>query len=112
MASAENNANKDDAPLSRFYRTPLTELMNRYYGKLAQLAENRDVPVAWITTMVPIELVNAAGLFPFYPENYAALCAARGRSNDLIHTAASNGVSRDLCGYSTCTTGTPAWASF
>ncbi len=105
MASAENNPTKDDAPLSRFYREPLGALMNRYYEKLAQLANKRDMPVAWISTMVPIELVNAAGLFPFYPENYAALCAARGRSKDLIGVAESEGVSRDLCGYATCNIG-------
>jgi len=114
VASPENTLNKDEAPLSRFYRKPLTALMNQYYEKLAQLAKRRDRPVAWITTMVPIEILNAAGLFPFYPENYAALCAARGRSKDLIHAAASKDISRDLCGYATCNIGsvlTDEWAS-
>lgn len=114
MASPENHLNKDEAPLSRFYREPLTALMNRYYERLPQLAKRRDVPVAWITTMVPIELLNAAGLFPFYPENYAALCAARGRSKDLIPIAASKDISRDLCGYATCNIGSvlsDEWAS-
>jgi len=99
------NTQTNLTPLSRFYREPLTALMNRYYEKLAQLAKKRDMPVAWISTMVPIELINAAGLFPFYPENYAALCASRGKSKDLIAVAESKGISRDLCGYATCNIG-------
>jgi benzoyl-CoA reductase/2-hydroxyglutaryl-CoA dehydratase subunit BcrC/BadD/HgdB len=114
VAGAETKLNTNDDSLSRFYRRPLTDLMNRYYEKLAQLAKRRDMPVAWITTMVPIELLNAAGLFPFYPENYAALCAARGRSKDLIGVAESKEISRDLCGYATCNIGSvlmDEWAS-
>ncbi len=89
-------------PLSRFYREPLRNLMNDYYMRLARLEEKRDQPVAWITAIVPIEVVNAAGIVPFYPENYSALCAARGVAGDLINAAETVGISRDLCGYATC----------
>jgi len=92
-------------PLSKFYREPLNALMDDYYKKLAALEKDRTQPVAWITTMVPIEILNAAGIYPFYPENYAALCAARGVASDLIHVAETKGISRDICGYATCNIG-------
>jgi len=92
-------------PMSAYYRKPLQAVMDAYYGALGGLEKKRDQPVAWITTMVPIEILTAAGIFPFYPENYAALCAARGKSGDLIKRAELNKVPRDLCGYATCNIG-------
>jgi len=93
------------ASLRTYYNEPLHALMGDYYKRLAYLDKEKDQPVAWITTMVPIEILTAAGVFPFYPENYAALCAARGLSKDLIQVAESKGISRDLCGYATCNIG-------
>jgi len=95
-----------NALLKDYYRVPLQRMMNRYYKRLAELDGHKDQPVAWITTMVPIEILHAAGVFPFYPENYSALCAARGVSGDLIRIASNKGVPRDLCGYATCNIGT------
>ncbi|MFC1823473.1 2-hydroxyacyl-CoA dehydratase subunit D [Thermodesulfobacteriota bacterium] len=92
-------------PLSQYYRGPLNRLMDDYYKRVAELEEKRDQPVAWITSIVPIEIVNAFDLFPFYPENYAALCAARGVAAELIHIAETKGVPRDVCGYATCNIG-------
>ena len=91
--------------LKDFYNPPLHSMMNNYYKRLAYLEKNRDQPVAWITTMVPIEILNVADVFPFYPENYSALCAARGISKALIDEAVSRGIPRDLCGYATCNLG-------
>lgn len=103
----DQGTEKSSAPLlSDYYKAPLQRMMNTYYKRLAELESQRDQPVAWITTMVPIEILHAAGVFPFYPENYAALCAARGVSGDLIQIASQNGVPRDLCGYATCNIGT------
>ncbi len=103
------NHNKEEktspGPLNRFYRQPLNELMDTYYKGLAKLEHERSQPVAWISTMVPIEVLNAAGVFPFYPENYSAMCAARGVNDKLIQYAEANGIPRDLCGYATCNIG-------
>lgn len=96
----------DFQKLSNYYRKPLKNLMDTYYKQLAELsAGQKNQPIAWITTMVPIEVLHAAGIFPFYPENYSALCAARGVSGDLIQIASENGIPRDLCGYATCNIG-------
>lgn len=56
-------------------------------------------PVAWITSGAPVEIVLAAGIIPFYPENHAAICAARSMSESLAISAESQGYSRDLCSY-------------
>jgi benzoyl-CoA reductase/2-hydroxyglutaryl-CoA dehydratase subunit BcrC/BadD/HgdB len=56
-------------------------------------------PVAWVTSGSPVELVMAAGFIPFYPENHAAICAARGMSQSLAEATESDGYSRDLCSY-------------
>lgn len=112
MATAHKDVNGQGAEnagsvlLSDYYKGPLQSMMNTYYKRLAELDGHKDQPVAWITTMVPIEILHAAGVFPFYPENYSALCAARGVSGDLIQIATQAGVPRDLCGYATCNIGT------
>ena len=56
-------------------------------------------PVAWVTSGSPVEIVLAAGFIPFYPENHAAICAARGMSQDLAEQTEAEGYSRDLCSY-------------
>ncbi|MFH1350966.1 MAG: 2-hydroxyacyl-CoA dehydratase family protein [Pseudomonadota bacterium] len=96
---------RGDVLFRHYYRPALNALMDDYNRRLAELESHRDQPVAWITTLVPIEILNAAGIFPFYPENYSALCAARGVSKELIRIAVSSGLSRDLCGYATCNVG-------
>ncbi len=105
MGKNNKGNNLSPGPLSLFYRKPLNVLMDEYYKKLAKLEHRRSQPVAWITTMVPIEVLNAAGVFPFYPENYSALCAARGVNDKLIQVSESEGIPRDLCGYATCNIG-------
>jgi benzoyl-CoA reductase/2-hydroxyglutaryl-CoA dehydratase subunit BcrC/BadD/HgdB len=56
-------------------------------------------PVAWVTSGSPVEIVLAAGFIPFYPENHAAICAARGMSMELAEQTEAEGYSRDLCSY-------------
>ncbi len=108
-----HNQDVAHVPLKDYFNGPLHALMNDYYKRLAFLEKNREQPVAWITTMVPIEPLNAAGVFPFYPENYSALCAARGVAKDLIAEAESRNIPGDLCGYANCNIGsvfTGKWA--
>ena len=56
-------------------------------------------PVAWITSGGPVEVLLAAGVVPFYPENHAAICSARGMAEDLSGVAEQDRYSRDLCSY-------------
>lgn len=56
-------------------------------------------PVAWVTSGSPVEILLAAGIVPFYPENHAAICSARDMAADLSDVAEAEGYSRDLCSY-------------
>jgi benzoyl-CoA reductase/2-hydroxyglutaryl-CoA dehydratase subunit BcrC/BadD/HgdB len=75
----------------------LKELMGTYYyqGRWADGA----VPVAWVTSGFPVEVLRAHGFYCVYPENHAALCAARRLGPELSEVAEAAGYSRDLCAY-------------
>jgi benzoyl-CoA reductase/2-hydroxyglutaryl-CoA dehydratase subunit BcrC/BadD/HgdB len=56
-------------------------------------------PVAWVTSGSPVEILLAAGIVPFYPENHAAICSARSMGEELATASEAQGYSRDLCSY-------------
>jgi benzoyl-CoA reductase/2-hydroxyglutaryl-CoA dehydratase subunit BcrC/BadD/HgdB len=66
-----------------------------YQGRWADGA----VPVAWVTSGFPVEVLRAHGFYCVYPENHAALCAARRLGPQLSDAAEAEGYSRDLCAY-------------
>jgi len=55
--------------------------------------------VAWVTSGAPVEIIIANGIIPFYPENHAAICAARSLSQKLCAFAEEKGYDRCLCSY-------------
>jgi len=75
----------------------LKELMQLHYlqGRYADGA----VPVAWVTSGFPVELLRPWGFHVVYPENHGALCASRRLTPELSDVAEAQGYSRDLCGY-------------
>jgi benzoyl-CoA reductase/2-hydroxyglutaryl-CoA dehydratase subunit BcrC/BadD/HgdB len=75
----------------------LKELMGSFYfqGRYADGA----VPVAWVTSGFPVEVLRAYGFYTVYPENHAALCSARRMTPQLAGVAEEAGYSRDLCAY-------------
>jgi benzoyl-CoA reductase/2-hydroxyglutaryl-CoA dehydratase subunit BcrC/BadD/HgdB len=91
------------APKEHPYGPPLQcdrkmkDLMSIYYYK-GRWADGA-VPVAWITSGFPVELLRAFDFYAVYPENHAALCAARHQMPDLAGVAEEAGYSRDLCAY-------------
>jgi benzoyl-CoA reductase/2-hydroxyglutaryl-CoA dehydratase subunit BcrC/BadD/HgdB len=69
-------------------------------------------PVVWSCALVEKELYYAMGLFPFYPEQFAALNAVRRKTEDsekeavrFARYAEHAGYSTDLCGYERVVTG-------
>lgn len=71
-------------------------------------------PVVWSCAMAEKELFYAMGLHPFYPEQFAALCAVRRREGEpdsvkeavrFARIAEQEGYSTDLCGYERVATG-------
>jgi benzoyl-CoA reductase/2-hydroxyglutaryl-CoA dehydratase subunit BcrC/BadD/HgdB len=75
----------------------LKELMITHYYQ-ARYADGA-VPVAWVTSGFPVELLRPWGFYIIYPENHGALCAARRMVPELSDVAEAAGYSRDLCGY-------------
>lgn len=79
----------------------MKEVMARY-NDAGKDARNKGIPVAWVTAVFPVEIVYAAGLFPYYPENFGAVAAARKIADKLSSAAEARGYARDLCGYARC----------
>jgi benzoyl-CoA reductase/2-hydroxyglutaryl-CoA dehydratase subunit BcrC/BadD/HgdB len=75
----------------------LQRLMQAHYTKARFLRLGR--PVAWVTSGAPVEILRAIGVFVVYPENYGALCGARGHAVPLCQAAEAKGYSADLCSY-------------
>ena len=74
--------------------------------------KNEGHPVVWSCALADKELYWAMGLYPFYPEQYAALAAVRRKSKDsekeavrYAQIAEAAGYSADLCGYERVCTG-------
>ncbi|MFZ5632478.1 MAG: 2-hydroxyacyl-CoA dehydratase subunit D [Bacillota bacterium] len=79
----------------------LKRLMSEYYAK-GTAAREKGTPVVWVTAVFPVEVIYAAGLFPYYPENFGALAAARKVADRLSAHAEARGYYFDLCGYARC----------
>jgi benzoyl-CoA reductase/2-hydroxyglutaryl-CoA dehydratase subunit BcrC/BadD/HgdB len=79
----------------------MKEMMTNYYEK-GKEAKRQGIPVAWVTAVFPVEIIYAAGLFPYYPENFGAVAAARKVADKLSAVAETRGYSPDLCGYARC----------
>lgn len=75
----------------------LREMMTRHY-LLARYAKGA-LPVAWVTSGAPVELLRAFGFYTVYPENHGALCGAKGMGARLCRVAEEHGYSQDLCSY-------------
>jgi benzoyl-CoA reductase/2-hydroxyglutaryl-CoA dehydratase subunit BcrC/BadD/HgdB len=75
----------------------LKELMGHHYfqGRYADGA----VPVAWVTSGFPVEVLRALGFHTVYPENHAALCGVQRLTPEYSDVAEGHGYSRDLCSY-------------
>jgi len=79
----------------------MKRLMADYYKQGAE-AKEKGIPVAWVTAVFPVEIIYAAGMFPFYPENFGAVAAARKMAHTLSSVAEAKGYAHDLCAYARC----------
>ncbi|AGL00911.1 2-hydroxyacyl-CoA dehydratase subunit D [Desulfoscipio gibsoniae] len=90
------------APKQEFKTTAMfKQLMSQYYAQGVE-ARRKNIPVAWVTAVFPVEILYAAEVFPYYPENFGALAAARKIAHDLSELAEAKGYFYDLCGYARC----------
>ena len=51
----------------------LKELMNAHFAGVDRAARERTAPVAWCTSVGPVELLRALGYEVFFPENHLSL---------------------------------------
>lgn len=75
----------------------LRRIMTRHYA-LARHARGA-MPVAWVTSGAPVELLRALGFYTVYPENHGAVCGARRMGAEICAEAEAAGYSQDLCSY-------------
>ncbi|MBM4354000.1 MAG: 2-hydroxyacyl-CoA dehydratase [Deltaproteobacteria bacterium] len=75
----------------------LRTIMTRHYLLARHAAA--AMPVAWVTSGAPVELLRAMGFYTVYPENHGALCGARLAGLDMSAPAEHAGFSQDLCSY-------------
>jgi benzoyl-CoA reductase/2-hydroxyglutaryl-CoA dehydratase subunit BcrC/BadD/HgdB len=75
----------------------LQKLLEQHYAQAKYF--RFGTPLAWVTSGAPVEIIRAMDIFPVYPENYGALCGARGATAALCQTAEARGYSPDLCAY-------------
>jgi benzoyl-CoA reductase/2-hydroxyglutaryl-CoA dehydratase subunit BcrC/BadD/HgdB len=96
MATPSRSA---DAPLRSAAR--LKELMAAHFTGLDQAARTHSAPVAWCTSVGPVEILRALGFEVFFPENHGALLGASRTANDTMPKAHALGYSPDICSYLT-----------
>jgi benzoyl-CoA reductase/2-hydroxyglutaryl-CoA dehydratase subunit BcrC/BadD/HgdB len=76
----------------------LKRLIKNYYDEFFQ-ASLSGKPVAWLNVGVPCEIFYAMEVFPFYPENYGAMCGAQKVTPELSQIAEYEGFTNDICSY-------------
>ena len=79
----------------------LKELMADHFTGLDRAAREKSAPVAWCTSVGPVELLRALGFAVFFPENHGALLGASRVAGEVMGRAHALGYSPDICSYLT-----------
>ena len=87
------------APLAS--ATRLKEIMAAHFLDVDRAAREKSAPVAWCTSVGPVELLRALGYQVFFPENHGALLGASRVANETMGSAHALGYSPDICSYMT-----------
>ncbi|MCL5951559.1 MAG: 2-hydroxyacyl-CoA dehydratase family protein [Chloroflexi bacterium] len=75
-------------------------LVKSYYQEMRQ-AREQGVPVVWYSGQAPVELLEAAGVFPYLIEQYCPVAAAKQLAPLYLDAAERRGYSEELCSYAT-----------
>ena len=76
----------------------LMTLLFMNYG-LPKQADRKENPVAWCSSIAPVEFLRAIDVLPLFPENHGALIGARKMGVELAEVAEAAGYSTDICSY-------------
>ena len=88
-----------EAPLASAAR--LKDIMSAHFAAVDRAAKERSAPVAWCTSVGPVELLRALGYEVFFPENHGAMLGASRLANETMGRAHALGYSPDICSYLT-----------
>jgi benzoyl-CoA reductase/2-hydroxyglutaryl-CoA dehydratase subunit BcrC/BadD/HgdB len=79
----------------------LKQLMAAHFAAVDRAAREHHRPVAWCTSVGPVELLRALGYEVFFPENHGALLGASRVAGETMPRAHAIGYSPDICSYLT-----------
>lgn len=84
-----------------------TRLLREYYKYFSKYAKGKtpECKVAWVTSFVPVEILEAMDILYYYPESYAAVIAASEREQELLAESERQFLTTDCCSYSCCIEG-------
>jgi benzoyl-CoA reductase/2-hydroxyglutaryl-CoA dehydratase subunit BcrC/BadD/HgdB len=99
MATADLPSRPPEASFRSSAR--LKELMAAHFTGVDRAAREKSAPVAWCTSVGPVELLRALGYQVFFPENHGALLGATRVAGEVMGRAHALGYSPDICSYLT-----------
>lgn len=76
----------------------IKKMQDDYYADLANAKKNGK-KVAWASSIVPQEFMEAMDIAVAYPENHSAAIAAKGGAMPFLEHAEAMGYSNDICSY-------------
>lgn len=83
----------------------LKDLVAAHFAAVDRAARERTAPVAWCTSVGPVELLRALGYEVFFPENHGAMLGASRMAGETMGRAHALGYSPDICSYLTSDVG-------
>ncbi|HET9596246.1 MAG TPA: 2-hydroxyacyl-CoA dehydratase family protein [Anaeromyxobacteraceae bacterium] len=103
MATRENEPRSAEQPLAS--AALLKGVMAAHFADVDRAARERTAPVAWCTSVGPVELLRALGYQVFFPENHGAMLGASRMAGETMGRAHALGYSPDICSYLTSDVG-------
>ncbi len=83
----------------------MEQIMADYFYELDTAAKDGHKPIAWCTSVGPVELLRAMGFLVYFPENHAAMLGATRMATDMIPEANAVGYTPTVCSYLTADIG-------
>ncbi len=103
MPPREREPRSAEPPLSS--AALLKDLMAGHFAGVDRAARERSAPVAWCTSVGPVELLRALGYEVFFPENHGAMLGASRMAGETMGRAHALGYSPEICSYLTSDVG-------
>ena len=99
MSERAREARTGDQPLAA--AALLKDLMAAHFAGVDRAARTKSAPVAWCTSVGPVELLRALGYEVFFPENHGAMLGASRVAGETMGRAHALGYSPEVCSYLT-----------